>query len=107
MADQTIKFILLQLPLVGGTLLTVMTAYGLKKIVGSKYITDDQKLEDVLKEISKVGMSIGITVGGTVIGQIAIPIPVVGAIIGGVIGGAISSVMNLLFDKVTAKPPIP
>ena len=28
MADSTLKFVLIQLPLVGGTLITVMTAYG-------------------------------------------------------------------------------
>jgi hypothetical protein len=79
MSGHALKFVLLQLPLVGGTIVTVMTAYGLKKIWGSKYITEDAKMNDVIRELGKTGILVGVTVTGGVIGQIAIPIPIIGA----------------------------
>ena len=73
-----LSFVLLQIPLVGGTIFTALEFYGMGKICGSEYINSDEKVEAVFKTISKVTATIGTAVGGGVIGQIFIPVPVVG-----------------------------
>ena len=106
MTDSTIKFVQVQLPLVGGTLITVMTAYGLKKICSSDQISNEQKMKDVVKELGKAGILMSVAVSGGIIGQIAIPVPVVGALIGTAVGGALGSLFSFIFEKATRDPPV-
>lgn len=100
------SFVLLQIPLVGGTIYTALEFYGMGKIVGSNYINPDEKFETVFKTVTKVTATIGTAVGGGVIGQILIPIPVFGAMIGGIVGGAVGTVFGKAIQNIKTHQPI-
>lgn len=104
--SEFMSFVLLQIPLVGGTIYTTMEFYGMGKIVKSEHIETDEKVEEVVKTVTKVTMSLGSAVGGGIVGQILIPIPLLGAFIGGVVGGAIGTVFGKALDKITSQVPI-
>lgn len=99
-------FMVMQIPLVGGTIYTAMEFHGMGKIIKSDHIDTDDKVEEVVKTVTKVTMSLGTAVGGGIVGQILIPIPVFGAFIGGVVGGALGTVFGKALDKLTAHKPI-
>ena len=100
------QFVLLQIPLVGGTIYTALEFYGMGKIVGSNYINPDEKFETVFKTVTKVTATIGTAVGGGVIGQILIPIPVFGAMIGGIVGGAVGTVFGKAIQSIKTHVPL-
>ena len=101
-----LSFVLLQIPLVGGTIYTALEFYGMGRIVGSDYINQDDKVEAVFKTVTKVTATIGSAVGGGVIGQILIPVPLVGAMIGGLVGGAVGSIFGKAIENITTHEPI-
>lgn len=97
--DGMLSFIVLQIPVVGGTFFTVMEFYGLGKILKSKHVSKNDKIEEVVKKVSKVGITMGTVFSTSMIGQIIIPIPVVGMLIGGLVGGVISSFVGKAIDS--------
>lgn len=106
-SEDLMNFIVLQIPLLGGTIYTAMEFYGLGKIVQSNHISQDEKVDEVLKSVTRVGMNVGIAFGGGVIGQIIIPVPIVGAVVGGIVGGAVGSLFSTAYEKLTGRNPIP
>lgn len=106
-SDGMLSFIVLQIPLVGGTFYTVMEFYGLGKILKSNHISRDDKMEEVIKKVTKVGFTFGAVFSSSVIGQIVIPIPVVGALIGGLVGGVVSSIVGKVIDSSNQYPTMP
>lgn len=101
-----LSFVILQIPLVGGTIYTALEFYGMGRIVGSSYINQDDKVEAVFKTVTKVTATVGSAVGGGVVGQILIPIPLVGAMIGGLVGGAVGSLFGKAIENITTHEPI-
>lgn len=101
------NFVILQIPLVGGTIYTALEFYGLGKIVTSENISDGVKSEEIFKTVTRVSMSIGTAVTGGIVGQILIPVPVVGALVGSVVGGAIGSLFGKAIDGIKTHDPIP
>lgn len=106
-SEGMLTFIVLQIPLVGGTLFTVMEFYGLGKILKSNHISRDDKMEEVLKKVTKVGFTVGTVVTTSLIGQIVIPIPILGAVIGGLVGGVFSSIIGKVIDSTNQYPTMP
>ena len=62
------SFMLLQIPLVGGTIYTAMEFHGMSRIVSSNNISKDEKMEEIVKTVTKVTMSLGTAVGGGIVG---------------------------------------
>lgn len=106
-SEGMLTFIVLQIPLVGGTFFTVMEFYGLGKILKSSHISRDDKVEEVFKKVTKVGFTVGTVVTTSLIGQIVIPIPFVGAVIGSLVGGVFSSIIGKVIDSTNQYPTMP
>lgn len=106
-SEGMLSFIVLQIPFVGGTFYTVMEFYGLGKILKSNHISRDDKIEEIVKKVTKVGFTFGAVVSSSLIGQVVIPIPVVGALIGGLVGGIFSSIVGNVIDSTNQYPTMP
>lgn len=106
-SEGMLTFIVLQIPLVGGTFFTVMEFYGLGKILNSNHISRDDKMEELFKKVTKVGFTVGTVVTTSLIGQIIIPIPILGAVIGGFVGGVFSSIIGKVIDSTNQYPTMP
>lgn len=106
-SDGMVSFLVLQIPLVGGTIYTAMEFYGLGKIWKSEHIANDEKMDELLIKVTKVGFTFGAVVSSGIIGQILIPIPVVGALVGGFFGGVISTVVGGAIEGMHGRQTVP
>ena len=106
-SEGMISFIVLQIPLVGGTFYTVMEFYGLGQVLKSKHISKNDKMEEVMKKVTKVGFTFGAVFSTSIIGQIVIPIPILGAVIGGFVGGLFSTLVGQVIDSTNLYPTMP
>ena len=104
--EELAKFVLVQIPLVGGTLLTAMEFYGVKKLIGSSYISSDEKVEAVFRAVTKVTVTVGTAFGGFLVGQVLLPIPIVGGMVGGAVGGMIGTLFGKKIQKMKSQEPI-
>lgn len=101
-----LNFMILQIPLVGGTIFTALEFYGMGKIIQSDNISEEVKSSEIFKTVTKVSMSIGSAVTGGIFGQILIPVPVVGALVGSFLGGAIGTLFGKAIDGIKTHDPI-
>ena len=106
-SENLVNFIVLQIPMIGGTIYTAVEFYGLGKIMKSNHMTQSEKMDEIFRKMTKVGMKVGTAVGGGVVGQIVIPVPIVGALVGGIVGGAVGSLFSSAYEKLTERDPIP
>lgn len=102
--DGMLTFIVMQIPLVGGTFFTAMEFYGLRQMLKSEYVSRNDKVDEAFKKVFKVGFTFGTVLSTTMIGQLVIPIPIVGALIGGAVGGVFSSIVGKSIDRSNSNP---
>lgn len=100
------SFVMMQIPIVGGTIYTVMEFYGLGKILKSNHVSKADKVHELLKKLSKVGFTMGAVFSSSIVGQIVIPVPVVGALVGGLVGGIVGKLFGDVIDSTNPYPPM-
>lgn len=105
-SEGMLTFMVMQIPLVGGTIYTVMEFYGLGKILRSDYISRDDKLDEIAKKVTKVGFTFGAVFTSSLVGQMVIPVPVLGALVGGLVGGIFSTLFGQAVDRTCPYPSI-
>lgn len=77
------------------------------KILRSNHVSRDDKVEEVLKKMTKLGFTFGAVFSTSIIGQIIIPIPILGAVIGGIVGGIFSTIVGQVVDSTNTYPAMP
>ena len=102
--DGMLTFIVMQIPLVGGTFYTAMEFYGLRQMLKSRYVSRNDKVDEAFKKVFKVGFTFGTVLSTSMIGQLVIPIPILGALIGGAVGGVFSTIVGKSIDRSNSNP---